>query len=128
MKNFIAYFFSFVTEISEHIKIKAGTEEEDGTNFDAFFPHFIWAIRDFTLQLELDGKPITSDEYLEHALTPKRGIQLSFPLKKNRLIKESEFPYHSSEGKINRKERYGLLDNMGPNTFFHCLRTTIINY
>ncbi len=62
-----------MTEISEHVKIKAGSEKEDGSNYDAFFPHFIWAIRDFTLQLELDGKQITSDEYLEHALTPKRG-------------------------------------------------------
>ena len=53
--------------------MKAGTAEEDGTDFDAFFPHFIWAIRDFTLELKLDGKRITSDEYLEHALTPKLG-------------------------------------------------------
>ena len=67
------FYFSFVTEISEHVKVKASTAEEDGTAFNAVFPHFIWAIRDFTLELELDGKRITSDEYLEDALTPKSG-------------------------------------------------------
>ena len=71
--NYCSPFSSFVTEISEHVKIKSGTAEEDGTEFDAFFPNFIWAIRDFTLELELDGKSITSDDYLEHALTPKIG-------------------------------------------------------
>ena len=70
--------YSFVTEISEHVKIKSSTAEEDGTEFDAFFPNFIWAIRDFTLELELEGKPITSDEYLEHALTPRTGIHSLF--------------------------------------------------
>ena len=72
-QRILVFFSSFVTEISEHVKIKSGTTEEDGTEFDAFFPNFIWAIRDFTLELELDGKSITSDDYLEHALTPKIG-------------------------------------------------------
>ena len=67
-----------MTEISEHVKIKSGTVEEDGTNFDAFFPQFVWAIRDFTLELELDGRAITADEYLEHALTPQRGSLFLF--------------------------------------------------
>ena len=60
--------------MSDNVKIKTGTVEEDGTDFGAVFPNFIWAIRDFTLDLELDGNPVTSDEYLEHALEPRQGI------------------------------------------------------
>nr|XP_047912249.1 guanylate-binding protein 1-like isoform X2 [Anser cygnoides] len=38
-----------------------------------FFPNFVWAVRDFTLQLEVDGKEISEDEYLENALKLKDG-------------------------------------------------------
>uniref|UniRef100_A0A8D0EXI1 Guanylate binding protein family member 6 n=1 Tax=Strix occidentalis caurina TaxID=311401 RepID=A0A8D0EXI1_STROC len=41
--------------------------------FVLFFPTFIWAVRDFTLQLELDGKEISADDYLENALRLKDG-------------------------------------------------------
>ena len=37
------------------------------------FPSFVWTVRDFTLELELKGKPITADEYLENALKLKSG-------------------------------------------------------
>ncbi|KAF7242497.1 Guanylate-binding protein 1 [Varanus komodoensis] len=46
---------------------------EDSAEFVRFFPDFIWSLRDFTLCLELDGQPITADDYLEHALTLKQG-------------------------------------------------------
>ncbi|XP_025050372.1 guanylate-binding protein 2 [Alligator sinensis] len=36
--------------------------------FMHFFLAFVWAVRDFTLQLQLDGRDITADEYLEHVL------------------------------------------------------------
>ncbi|XP_038623197.1 guanylate-binding protein 1-like [Tachyglossus aculeatus] len=61
----------FVTELSEHIQVKAGME--DDTQFCRFFPHFIWTVRDFTLQLDIDGKQVTEDEYLENALKLKPG-------------------------------------------------------
>jgi hypothetical protein len=38
-----------------------------------FFPTFVWTLRDFSLELEVNGKPVTSDEYLEHSLTLKKG-------------------------------------------------------
>ncbi|NXH23505.1 GBP2 protein, partial [Bucco capensis] len=68
----------YVVELSEHIKLKAapkGSEDEleDSDRFVLFFPTFIWALRDFTLQLELDGKEISEDEYLENALKLKAG-------------------------------------------------------
>ncbi|XP_043077031.1 guanylate-binding protein 1-like isoform X2 [Puntigrus tetrazona] len=37
------------------------------------FPSFVWVVRDFTLELKLENEPITSDEYLESALTLKSG-------------------------------------------------------
>ncbi|XP_074077837.1 guanylate-binding protein 2-like [Macrotis lagotis] len=66
----------FVTELSEHIKSKSAsnTEEvENSSEFVSFFPDFVWVVRDFTLELEIDGKPVTSDEYLEAALKLKQG-------------------------------------------------------
>ncbi|XP_039208063.1 guanylate-binding protein 1-like [Crotalus tigris] len=63
----------FVTELSEHIKAKASSAPGDASEFVRFFPTFIWTLRDFKIQLEWDGQPITEDEYLEHALELKKG-------------------------------------------------------
>nr|XP_060616564.1 guanylate-binding protein 1-like isoform X1 [Anolis sagrei ordinatus] len=69
----------YVTELTERIKAKAspgggaGGSLEDSSEYLRFFPSFAWALRDFTLQLELNGKPITEDEYLENALKLKKG-------------------------------------------------------
>ncbi|XP_032350552.1 guanylate-binding protein 4 [Camelus ferus] len=41
---------------------------EDSADFVSFFPDFVWTVRDFMLELEFDGHPITEDEYLENAL------------------------------------------------------------
>uniref|UniRef100_A0A8C3HC17 GB1/RHD3-type G domain-containing protein n=1 Tax=Chrysemys picta bellii TaxID=8478 RepID=A0A8C3HC17_CHRPI len=61
----------YVTELTERIKVKP--VEEDSAEFVRFFPAFVWAVRDFVLQLVLDGREITEDEYLENALKLKRG-------------------------------------------------------
>ncbi|XP_043094396.1 guanylate-binding protein 6 isoform X2 [Puntigrus tetrazona] len=63
----------YVTELTEHIKIKSPDEVVDDAEFVKFFPSFIWAVRDFTLQLKIDGKDATEDEYLEFALKLKLG-------------------------------------------------------
>ncbi|CAM4711368.1 unnamed protein product [Caretta caretta] len=68
----------YVTELTERIKVKAAGEgsQQEGENsaeFVRFFPAFVWAVRDFTLQLELDGREITEDEYLENGLKLKPG-------------------------------------------------------
>ncbi|XP_044847492.1 guanylate-binding protein 1-like [Mauremys mutica] len=60
------------------MKVKAAGEGgrrkgEDSAEFVRFFPAFVWAVRDFTLQLELDGREITEDAYLENALKLKPG-------------------------------------------------------
>ncbi|XP_008592667.1 PREDICTED: guanylate-binding protein 4-like [Galeopterus variegatus] len=61
----------YVTELTKLIGAKSSPrpdEVEDSTEFVSFFPNFVWTVRDFTLELKLDGHPITEDEYLENAL------------------------------------------------------------
>lgn len=67
---------SYVTELTKKIHTKSSGHSQEDTNsaeFVRFFPAFIWAVRDFTLQLEIDGRPITEDEYLENALKLQEG-------------------------------------------------------
>lgn len=67
-----------MTELTELIKAKSSTspdEEEDCTEFVTFFPDFIWAVRDFTLELKLNGHPITEDQYLDNALKLTKGYR-----------------------------------------------------
>ena len=45
--------------------------EDRNADFDVNFPFFIFALRDFSLDLEINGKEVTSDEYLEHCLALK---------------------------------------------------------
>ncbi len=69
---------SYVAELTEKIKIRsteaADEEEGEDSEFVRFFPSFIWVVRDFTLDLEIDGKKVTDDDYLEFALNLKKGI------------------------------------------------------
>ncbi|KAJ8012983.1 hypothetical protein DPEC_G00048560 [Dallia pectoralis] len=65
----------FVTELTEHIKVKSNQQnEEESSEYLRLFPSFVWTVRDFTLTLEIDGKPITANEYLENALKPRKGL------------------------------------------------------
>uniref|UniRef100_A0A4X2JW75 GB1/RHD3-type G domain-containing protein n=1 Tax=Vombatus ursinus TaxID=29139 RepID=A0A4X2JW75_VOMUR len=67
----------YVTELTELIKVKSSPDAlggEDSAEFVGFFPDFVWTVRDFTLELELDGHPITSDQYLENALKLSKGL------------------------------------------------------
>ncbi|KAA0721361.1 Guanylate-binding protein 1 [Triplophysa tibetana] len=64
----------YVTELTECIKVKSSEEEtDDSSEFVKFFPRFIWAVRDFTLELKIEGKDVTENEYLEFALKLKHG-------------------------------------------------------
>ncbi|XDV25998.1 hypothetical protein PO909_029814, partial [Leuciscus waleckii] len=56
-----------------YIKIKSPDEVVEDSEFVKFFPSFIWAVRDFTLQLKINGQDATEDEYLEFALKLKLG-------------------------------------------------------
>ena len=60
-----------MTELTELIRAKSSATlygVEDSMEFVSFFPDFVWTVRDFTLELKLNGHPITEDEYLENAL------------------------------------------------------------
>uniref|UniRef100_A0AAY3ZU00 GB1/RHD3-type G domain-containing protein n=1 Tax=Denticeps clupeoides TaxID=299321 RepID=A0AAY3ZU00_9TELE len=70
----------YVSELTEQIKVKSTSasamedeDEEEDAQFVQFFPKFIWAVRDFTLERKLDGKDVSEDEYLDFALQLKKG-------------------------------------------------------
>ncbi|XP_016114133.1 guanylate-binding protein 1-like isoform X1 [Sinocyclocheilus grahami] len=83
--NKVVMELQFVTELSDCIKVKSSNKDaDDSSEFVKFFPSFIWAVRDFTLELKIDGKDVTEDEYLEFALKLKHGtsrsvIEYNFP-------------------------------------------------
>ncbi|KAG7380143.1 hypothetical protein PHYPSEUDO_007688 [Phytophthora pseudosyringae] len=66
---------SLVVNLSKHIQTSsspsAGKDAAD--RLHEFFPSFLWVVRDFTLQLLDNGKPISSKQYLENALQPTGG-------------------------------------------------------
>ncbi|XP_023063854.1 guanylate-binding protein 2 isoform X2 [Piliocolobus tephrosceles] len=66
----------YVTELTDRIKANSspGNDSvEDSADFVSFFPAFVWTVRDFTLELEVDGEPITADDYLELSLKLRKG-------------------------------------------------------
>ncbi|KAK7163479.1 hypothetical protein R3I93_007515 [Phoxinus phoxinus] len=63
----------YITELTENIRVKAEVSRDEEADFMRTFPSFVWAVRDFTLELKMGNKTITSDEYLESALTLKPG-------------------------------------------------------
>ncbi|XP_051990667.1 guanylate-binding protein 1 [Xyrauchen texanus] len=65
----------YVTELTENIRVKAqaSRDEDESAEFMHVFPSFVWAVRDFTLELKMGNELITSDEYLESALKLKAG-------------------------------------------------------
>lgn len=65
----------YVSELTECIKVKSSSDEDvdDSNEFVKFFPSFIWAVRDFTLERKIDGKDATENDYLEFALKLKHG-------------------------------------------------------
>uniref|UniRef100_H3AZM6 GB1/RHD3-type G domain-containing protein n=1 Tax=Latimeria chalumnae TaxID=7897 RepID=H3AZM6_LATCH len=63
----------YVSELTERIKVTSSGNSDDSTEYARFFPGFVWTVRDFTLQLSLEGCPITEDEYLENAIKLRSG-------------------------------------------------------
>ncbi|XP_004699644.1 guanylate-binding protein 1-like [Echinops telfairi] len=66
----------YATELTECIQFSSSLEKpevEDSADFVSFFPTFVWTLRDFSLELEADGEPITADEYLDLSLRLKKG-------------------------------------------------------
>ncbi|XP_058295589.1 guanylate-binding protein 1-like [Hylobates moloch] len=66
----------YVTELTHRIRSNSSPDEnenEDSADFVSFFPDFVWTLRDFSLDLEADGQPLTPDEYLTYSLKLKKG-------------------------------------------------------
>lgn len=68
-----------VVQMTERIKVGGGAGKANGADqqqqslasLAAYFPSFLWILRDFTLQLvDARGDPMTSNDYLEEALRP----------------------------------------------------------
>ncbi|KAM4631868.1 guanylate-binding protein 3-like isoform 1-T1 [Discoglossus pictus] len=67
-------------ELCEWITNKTSHQSEDEEDMEggSLVPLFVWVVRDFSLSLELQGRPITADEYLENSLqdiTSVKGMQ-----------------------------------------------------
>ncbi|GCB76426.1 hypothetical protein scyTo_0019141, partial [Scyliorhinus torazame] len=64
----------FVTELTELIKVKASADfhEDDEIEYLKIFPTFVWCVRDFSLELKIEGQAVNQDGYLEHALLLKK--------------------------------------------------------
>ncbi|XP_042808611.1 guanylate-binding protein 4-like isoform X1 [Panthera leo] len=61
----------YMTELTQLVRAKSSSDYtgvEDSAKFVSFFPDFIWALRDFTLEMKINGYSVTEDEYLEDAL------------------------------------------------------------
>ncbi|XP_045334142.1 guanylate-binding protein 5 [Leopardus geoffroyi] len=70
----------YVTELSNLLWTVSSPDldgVEDTTNFANFYPDLVWTLRDFYLDLEIDGQLITADEYLEKSLKLKEGTDKS---------------------------------------------------
>jgi len=59
-----------VVNITQNIHVRAHTGKADPAELAAYFPSFLWVLRDFSLILEDEksGKEITAQQYLENAL------------------------------------------------------------
>jgi hypothetical protein len=61
-------------ELTKHIRIQShGGDKEDPNQFRLYFPNFLWLVRDFALELIVQGERITPRQYLENALNQVKG-------------------------------------------------------
>ena len=78
---------SLVVELTKniHVRSQGAKGEDDGTEFRAFFPQFLWVVRDFMLQLKgPDGRPMDAKRYLDNALKPE-AVRSEEQMKTNRI-------------------------------------------
>ena len=63
---------SFITELSKHFQTRNNGNQNSKSEFH--FPRFVFVLRDFFLDDDIDGREFDADEYLEHAIAPKPGV------------------------------------------------------
>ena len=64
---------SFVVNLAKNVKVADEDSDEEGGQLDIYLPDFVLALRDFFLEMELDGKEVSPDKYLDHCLRVKQG-------------------------------------------------------
>lgn len=62
-----------MSELTDYIKLKEKSEGDENNDFASYFPHLCFLIRDFDKELKIEGKEITSNEYLEIVLKEKEN-------------------------------------------------------
>uniref|UniRef100_A0A8C3WSA1 Guanylate binding protein 5 n=1 Tax=Catagonus wagneri TaxID=51154 RepID=A0A8C3WSA1_9CETA len=66
----------YVAELSEWLRTVCSTDADEACSPEdpaSNRPDLVWTLRDFYLDLEVNGQAITADEYLENSLRPKPG-------------------------------------------------------
>uniref|UniRef100_UPI00358F9768 guanylate-binding protein 2-like n=1 Tax=Myxine glutinosa TaxID=7769 RepID=UPI00358F9768 len=84
-----------VVNLADHMKTKTTqSDDERGSDFDEYLPGLVVCIRDFTLQMEINGKPCTADGYLNHCLglRKKGNTQECRSFNEQRELLEQYFP------------------------------------
>ena len=67
---------NLVTKLTEHIQqTTQHKDQDDEDDLKMIFPTLVWAVRDHFLELEIDGRKVTSNEYLEDCLKMKKGVK-----------------------------------------------------
>ncbi|XVE51399.1 hypothetical protein DITRI_Ditri02bG0037100 [Diplodiscus trichospermus] len=64
---------SLVTQMTKHIRVRAGGRTTTTSELSQFSPIFVWLLRDFYLDLVEDNRRIAPRDYLELALRPVQG-------------------------------------------------------
>ncbi|XP_013401003.1 guanylate-binding protein 1-like [Lingula anatina] len=84
-----------VSELSEHLVLRVD-DEGNVINMDRIFPALHFVVRDFMLELVVDGQPCSPTTYLEHCLKIRRGFGEKTRLRNNSRDKlKSYFPNRS---------------------------------
>jgi hypothetical protein len=66
---------SLVTNLAKNIQVKNVVNPSLGKDLSSYFPHFLWLLRDFVLELaDEHGNPLTPTEYLESMLQEQEGL------------------------------------------------------
>ena len=78
--SFLNQLISYVTELTDRIRTRCSPDHqelEDSDEYVSFFPDFVWTLRDFSLELKINGQAISADEYLENSLRLLQGKRLT---------------------------------------------------
>ncbi|RLO08855.1 hypothetical protein DYB28_012006 [Aphanomyces astaci] len=115
---------SLVVNLSKHIQTSSASGHgQSSSALHEYFPSFLWVVRDFTLQLQDQGKEITSKQYLENALKPQRDcVTLVRPVEDEAQLRNlPNIPYGDLRGEFRSKfeaMKTRLFDKAAPKSLY----------